>query len=419
MFKFIHAADVHLDSPLRGLERYEGAPVQRIRDASRVALENLVTLAIDEKVAFVLLAGDLYDGDWREFRTGLHFVQQANKLRDAGIQIYMIAGNHDAANRMTKSLTLPDNVTFFKSKAAHSVVLESVNVAIHGQSFATVAVTEDLSLSYPTAIPGSFNIGLLHTCGNGREGHERYAPCSVDGLKLKGYDYLALGHVHTRETLCEKPFIAFPGNIQGRHARETGPKGCLLVSVNEAHACQVEFRPLDVVRWEVGTVDISEAVSVDAVLSLCSTKIENAHRAAEGRILALRLLLSGRSGLHDTLLAKRHTITNEIRAIATDVGAGEVWLEKIGFETATTVQRDGTFSVSDDALGEILSIFREANDNPLVLTGLGLDLSDAIKKLPAELKDSIPMEQEQWLRWIVAEAQSRLLDAMHGKEARS
>ena len=130
MFKFIHAADVHLDSPLRGLERYEGAPVQRIRDASRIALENLVTLAIDEKVAFVLIAGDLYDGDWREFRTGLHFVQQAIKLRDAGIEVLMIAGNHDAANRMTKSLSLPDNVTFFKSKAAHSVSLESIHVAI-------------------------------------------------------------------------------------------------------------------------------------------------------------------------------------------------------------------------------------------------------------------------------------------------
>lgn len=417
MFKFIHAADIHLDSPLRGLERYEGAPVQRIRDASRTALENLVSLAIQEKVAFVLIAGDLYDGDWREYRTGLHFVQQANKLRDAKIPLYMIAGNHDAANRMTKSLTLPENVTFFDSKAAHSVTLESVNVAIHGQSFETVAVTEDLSLEYPMAIPGSFNIGLLHTCGNGREGHERYAPCSIEGLKLKGYDYWALGHVHTREILSEKPYIAFPGNIQGRHARETGPKGCLLVSVDDNQACQVQFQPLDVVRWEVTNVDVSEAVSLDDILAICSAAIERTYRAAEGRVLAMRFVISGRTALHDTLLAQRHSVTNEIRSIATDVGSGDVWLEKIKIETASNLVSALDPVVSDDALGEIAVLFQQAMDTPSLLTDLGLDLADAFKKMPAELKDSLAIESEAWHRSILEEAQSRLLGELQGTEA--
>jgi exonuclease SbcD len=417
MFQFIHAADIHLDSPLRGLERYEGAPVQRIRDASRTALENLVSLAIQEKVAFVLIAGDLYDGDWREYRTGLHFVQQANKLRDAKIPLYMIAGNHDAANRMTKSLTLPENVTFFDSKAAHSVTLESVNVAIHGQSFETVAVTEDLSLAYPMAIPGSFNIGLLHTCGNGREGHERYAPCSIEGLKLKGYDYWALGHVHTRETLSDKPYIAFPGNIQGRHARETGPKGCLLVSVDDKHACQVQFQPLDVVRWEVTNVDVSEAVSLDDILATCSAAIERAYRAAEGRVLAMRLVISGRTLLHDTLLAQRHSVTNEIRSIATDVGSGDVWLEKIKIETASNLVPGLDPVVSDDALGEIALLFQQAINTPSLLTDLGLDLADAFKKLPADLKDTLAIESDAWHRSVLEEAQSRLLGELQGTEA--
>jgi len=417
MFKFIHAADIHLDSPLRGLERYEGAPIQRIRDASRVALENLVSLAIQEKVAFVLIAGDLYDGDWREYRTGLHFVQQANKLRDAQIPLYMIAGNHDAANRMTKSLTLPENVTFFDSKAAHSVTLESVNVAIHGQSFETVAVTEDLSLAYPMAIPGSFNIGLLHTCGNGREGHERYAPCSIEGLKLKGYDYWALGHVHTRETLSEKPYIAFPGNIQGRHARETGPKGCLLVAVDANHACHVQFQPLDVVRWEVTKVDVSEAVSLDDILAFCSAAIEHTYRAAEGRVLAMRLVISGRTVLHDTLLAQRHSVTNEIRAIATDVGSGDVWLEKIKIETASNPVSGLDPLVSDDAMSEIVLLFQQAINTPSLLADLGLDLADAFKKLPAELKDAIAIESDAWHRSVLEEAQSRLLGELHGTEA--
>ena len=416
MFKFIHAADIHLDSPLRGLERYEGAPVQRIRDASRIALENMVALAIGENVSFVLIAGDLYDGDWREFRTGLHFVQQAVKLRDAGIRVFMIAGNHDAANRMTKSLTLPENVTFFKSDAPHTVTIESVDVAVHGQSFPTVAVTEDLSLAYPAAIGGAFNIGILHTCGNGREGHERYAPCSVEGLKLKGYDYWALGHVHTRETLSEKPFIAFPGNIQGRHARETGPKGCLLVTVDDTQACSVEFRPLDVVRWEVAHVDVSNSVSMEEVLNYCSTEIEKAYRAAEGRILAMRLVVTGKTSLHDAILARRHSVANEIRSIATDVGSGDVWLEKIKLATEANSTVTVSSVVPDEALNEILTLFRDTEADPAILLNLGVDLSDAMKKLPAELKDLVPMENADWLRSVIDEAQSRLLQALHGKE---
>ena len=109
--KFIHAAYVHLDSPLRGLERYEGAPVDEIRGATRRALENLFELAIDREVDFVLIAGDLYDGDWKDHNTGLFFVKQAARLHEASIPIYMISGNHDAANRMTRSLRMPDNVT--------------------------------------------------------------------------------------------------------------------------------------------------------------------------------------------------------------------------------------------------------------------------------------------------------------------
>ena len=224
MFKFIHAADIHLDSPLRGLEQYEGAPVQEIRDAARRALANLVDLAIEQKVAFVLIAGDIYDGDWRDYNTGLYFVDQIRRLREANIRLYLISGNHDAANRMTRTLRMPENVTFFSADAPETALIPELDVAIHGQSFATAAVYEDLSEGYPAAKSGCINIGMLHTCASGREGHDRYAPCSIEGLKAKGYDYWALGHVHIREILSEKPLIAFSGNMQGRHVRETGAK---------------------------------------------------------------------------------------------------------------------------------------------------------------------------------------------------
>jgi len=228
VFIFLHAADVHLDSPLHGLERYEGAPIDEIRTTTRRAFDNLVDLAINEAVDFVLLAGDLYDGDWKDFNTGLYFVERMGRLRDAGIKVFIIAGNHDAASQITKRLKLPDNVKTFSTRHPERIILDELDVAIYGQGFANRAVTDDLSQAYENGDPQLFNIGLLHTCLDGKPGHEPYAPCKIDGLRSKGYEYWALGHVHKREIITQDPWIVFPGNTQGRHMRETGNKGCYL-----------------------------------------------------------------------------------------------------------------------------------------------------------------------------------------------
>jgi len=145
LFRFIHAADIHLDSALQGLERYEGAPVDEIRSATRRAVDNLVELAIDEEVDFVLMAGDLYDGDWKDYNTGLYFSERMGRLREANVRVFMIAGNHDAASQITKHLRLPDNVTVFSTRSPERVLVEELSVAIHGQGFINRAVTDDLS----------------------------------------------------------------------------------------------------------------------------------------------------------------------------------------------------------------------------------------------------------------------------------
>ncbi|HHD57358.1 MAG TPA: DNA repair exonuclease, partial [Desulfobulbaceae bacterium] len=225
MVTFLHAADIHLDSPLRNLATREGAPVELIRNATRRAFENLVQLAVDEKVDFLLLAGDLYDGAWRDFNTGLFFIEKMRRLKEAGIRVFLISGNHDAASRITRALRLPDNVVHFSSRRARTIELEDLNVAIHGQSYAKRAVTADLAKDYPPPVQGMVNIGLLHTALAGRDGHEPYAPCTPGELADKGYDYWALGHVHQREIVDKDPWIVFAGNLQGRHIRETGPRG--------------------------------------------------------------------------------------------------------------------------------------------------------------------------------------------------
>ena len=333
MFRFLHAADIHLDSPLRGLERYEGAPVEELRGATRRAFTNLVELAVEESVAFVLLAGDLYDGDWRDYNTGLFFTAQMARLKQAGIAVFVIAGNHDAASKLTRRLRPPDNVHLFATDAAESRAIESLGVMVHGQGFAQAAVREDRSLAYPPARPGGFNIGLLHTSLDGRPGHEPYAPCSLAGLRSRGYQYWALGHVHAREVVCEDPWVVFPGNLQGRHARETGAKGATLVTVQDGAVSTARHCPLDVVRWVDRSIDVTDATRPDDLADIAAQAMAVAVGEGEGRLVALRLRLTGRSELHATLHADGERIVSELRSRAVELGADALWLEKVVIET--------------------------------------------------------------------------------------
>ena len=421
MFKFIHAADPHIDSPLRGLERYEGAPVDEIRGATRRALEALIDLAIVEQVAFVLIAGDIFDGDWRDYNTGLYFVAQMARLREAGIPVHAISGNHDAANRMSRALKLPDNVRYFATDQPETVVLEQWDVAVHGQGFATAAVREDLSLGYPRARSGLFNIGMLHTCATGRDGHDPYAPCTIEGLKSKSYDYWALGHVHSREQLCADPMVMFPGNLQGRHMREAGPKGCLVVTVDDDRAITADFRPLDVLRWERAVVDVSQSPDLDDVISRVSQTLTQLQRQVDERIVAVRLALAGTTPAHQELLSKRDALVNQIRAAAVDVGAGGIWLEKVEVQTRDVRNAGDHRSSVEGPLGTLAAVVRALQDNPDGLRQL-VSFSDLATRLPAELTQGaggLRFDDPEWLSAVLGEVEPLLVDRLLGKGAAS
>jgi DNA repair exonuclease SbcCD nuclease subunit len=384
MFCFIHTADIHLDSSLHGLERYEGAPVEEIRSATRRAFDNLIELAIDEEVAFVLLVGDLYDGDWKDYNTGLYFVERMGRLREAGIRVFMVAGNHDAASQITKHLRLPENVTLFSTKTAERAILDDLNVAIVGQGFSTRAVTDDLSQAYPQGDPQLFNIGLLHTCLDGKPGHEPYAPCTVEGLLSKGYQYWALGHVHKREEVNQDPWIVFPGNIQGRHIREVGPKGCTLVTVESGEIVEVEHRDLDVMRWSLCESDVSASETVDEIYEQVREGLQSALDAAEGRPVAVRLVLQGACSVHSTLHADRERWVQEYRALATGLGGAGIWLEKVSIKTKPSVSVDEALE-RDDALSGLLRAVRDMELDASALDELANEVSTLRQKLPPEM----------------------------------
>ncbi|MBW3540030.1 MAG: DNA repair exonuclease [Planctomycetes bacterium] len=406
MIRFIHAADIHLDSPLKGLEQYPGAPVEEVRGATRRALENLVELALDRNVDFVLIAGDLYDGDWKDHNTGLFFVEQMNRLREADVAVVMISGNHDAANKMTKSLRLPENVELLshtRPATAKSKTLDRAGVAIHGQSFRRPAEFDNLACSYPQKHSGMFNIGLLHTSLDGAAGHESYAPCTLDHLQQKEYEYWALGHVHTRQTGCEDPPIVFPGNIQGRHIREPGAKGCYVVTADERGRCEREFVPLDVFRWETCTLDATEAKRPDCVLDRFSSALDGLTQHHDGLPLAVRVEVTGVTEAYASLLADPVGWTNEVRAAALAAPNGRVWIEKVQWRMAP---RRELLDAADHSspIGTLLGYLQELRDDGPRLHELDQVLDDLERKLPDELRrgdDALGFrDPDQMRRWL-------------------
>jgi DNA repair exonuclease SbcCD nuclease subunit len=413
--KFIHCADIHLDSPLRGLERYEGAPIAELRGATRRALENLIQLAIDEPVAFLLIAGDIYDGDWRDYNTGLFFLRQMNRLRDAGVPVFLIRGNHDAISQITKELTLPDNVSEFSTRKASTITLNDLGVAIHGQSFSSRSVTEDLSANYPLPLPGLINIGLLHTSADGREGHEDYAPCTLTGLRSRHYDYWALGHVHEREIMSQDPWVVFPGNIQGRHARETGVKGCTLVTAEDGHIRQAEHRALDVVRWEECLVDASQASDEGEVLERVREMLLSKSDDADNRLLAARITVSGACRAHSMLSNHYERFVAECRALANDIGS-QVWVEKVRLLTCAETRMDEL--TRSDPLTDLLRFIRELKEDEPELLRLSGGFKDLRQKLPVELvsgPDAINLDRRTCSQ-LLDEAEQILLPLLLDQE---
>jgi DNA repair exonuclease SbcCD nuclease subunit len=382
MFKFIHTADIHLDSPLKGLEAHDDAPVDEIRGASRRAFDNLIDLALEEAVDFVLIAGDLYDGDWKDYNTGLFFAGRMGRLSDAGIRVFIVSGNHDAAGRITRTMPLPETVTLFPTKKAKSVPLDDLGVVVHGRSYASPTVTENLAARYPRPEAGYFNIGLLHTALTGRSGHAPYAPCTLDDLYTKGYDYWALGHIHKREIVSENPWVVFPGNIQGRHIRETGPRGATLVTVEEDRIIAVEERELDVLRWNECRVDLSSCNTPDSVYEQVREAFEQEREQADGRPLALRLILTGPSPVHARLMERTAGWTEEFRGIAEAIGS--IWLEKVQFDTRRAISIGEMFDRNTPLAGLVQSIEQLELDNDTLLEFVP-ELSDLKRKLPAEI----------------------------------
>ena len=405
--RFVHAADIHLDSPMKGLSAYPGAPVEAVRGATRRALESLVDFCLAERVDLLVVAGDVFDGAWKDFHTGLYLISQLGRLREADIPVVMIRGNHDAASVVTTGLRLPEGIHQLPHQHPGTVVLEDLGVAVHGQSFATRAVTENLAGGYPEPLAGFLNIGLLHTCLGGYADHESYAPCALEELASYGYDYWALGHIHQRAMLQADPYIVYSGNLQGRHARECGAKGATLVEVVDGDLRLIE-QTFDHVRWNRVRVDAGQVVDGDELLAHAEEALAAAVAAAGDRLIACRLEIHGVSTAHTAFVRQREELDAELRAVAGGLGGEHVWVERVRWETEPPRVAS---SPTDDALGETLRVIREAAASDATLADLAEGLRPLASRLPADVRlgpDGIDPTDPETLRRLLRQSEALL-----------
>lgn len=385
----VHAADIHLDSPLVGLEKYEGCPVDVLRGATRKAFEALVTAALAERADLVLLAGDLYDGAWKDYATGFFFVKQMVRLQSAGIPVVLVRGNHDAESEIARKLKLPDNVADLSTSEPEARVFDHLGVVIHGQGFARRDLTDDLAKRYPPSTAGAFNIGLLHTALWGREGHELYAPTSMGVLVDKGYDYWALGHVHRREIVSRAPYVVYPGNLQGRHVRETGPKGATFVTVESGKIRDVDHRVLDVVRWADIDVRVGESDTLDDVLERARDEISKVVTEVGDRTVGARVTLSGRSESRALLPDQETHIAASVRTVGMEAASDQVWIGSVRVRTRPAIDIDAAVSSASRSADPVVHLLRSMRDlaaDDAALLALAGELSDLADKLPEELR---------------------------------
>ena len=330
-FRFLHAADLHLGSPFLGLALKDEDVAARFAKASRSAFEDLVTKALEEGVSFVVIAGDVFDGEWRDNSIAFFLNRQLARLSNHGIPTFFLRGNHDAESVVAKSLTWPDKVFEFSTRRPETHRIMDLRVALHGRGFPHREVVENYAVDYPEPLAGWFNIGVLHTaCG--RAGHENYAPCTVADLAARGYDYWALGHVHAFEIVSRDPWIVYPGNLQGRSIRECGERGAVLVEVADGVVAEVRRIVTDYARWAEVFVDAAPHEDETGLLRAVEAEVRVHAEAAEGRLLAVRVVLTGATPLHARFIADRDRLRDEVEAAAQRC-ADDVWLERLRIDT--------------------------------------------------------------------------------------
>ncbi len=417
-FRFLHAADLHLDSPFRGLSA--AAPARVAADLAAATLgswDRIVDLALAERVDLVVVAGDIFETEARTIRAQLAFADGARRLDAAGIPTFLVTGNHDPLSGWEASVPLPPSVHRFGADDVEAIPVrrDGETIAhVHGISYAKREVRENLAVRFHKGAGAPFSIGLLHANVGGRPGHEDYAPCSVADLVATGIDYWALGHIHQPTVIRESsPTIVYPGNPQGRDPGETEPRGAVLVTVEDGRVF-LDPRALDRVRWAERALPIGPLPSIVALEEALRGLAEEA-RAEAGRPTILRLRLQGAGPLHTELRRDPGGLAAIRERLNTRLLHGEpwTWVEQLTDRTRSVDAE----SVAGELVAELDRVIVEAGDAFRAGTPDPAGVRAALAALNGRdgLREALGTFRPEELDAIVLAARERIVDELAGR----
>lgn len=405
MTKILHTADIHLDSPLRSLALRDPDLRDQVHTATRSAFTSIIDTAIAESVNALLIAGDLFDGAERSARTAAYLTGQLDRLRDGGIRVFYIKGNHDAENPLTGELSLPDNVHIFDGRGGK--VQLSEDVWIHGVSFANRHAPESLLPKFPAPIAGAINIAMLHTSLVGAAGHDPYAPCTVNDLVAAGFDYWALGHVHRRQVHAESPWVVMPGTPQGRDIGEPGSKSATLLSIGRT--IEIAEVQTSLVEFLNVTIDASKAENEDGLRDLLRQVLRETANSLTSDSGIIRLSLTGSTPRRWQILRDQDVWEEAASQYARETGS--LWLDKLVFNLSDVTE---TGSSATDELAAIMATIRQ---EPGFVETCRAVLETSLAELPAQQRGELVPDENAMnvLAQRLAEAGAqRMLARMKG-----
>lgn len=411
-FRFVHTADLHLDSPFRGLAEIAPELKEPLQEATFSAFRQIVDLCLARQVDGLLIAGDLHDAADRSLRCLTRLREQFHRLADSQISVFICHGNHDPLTEWEAKFSWPENVHVFGSREVESVPLlrGGVELArVAGISYGTEQVTENLAKNFKKDPNGPWCIGLLHTNVGGDQNHLNYAPCDLPDLLRTGMDYWALGHIHAHRVLhLGSPVIIYPGNPQGRNPRETGPRGCYVVEVDERGIVRYEFVPVDVVRWHQENLSIEGLQHPDDLLTTMEDRIEAIRHESANRCGIIRWKLTGRGSLHKELArsGRQEDLLGTLRE-RSGTDPSFMWSESIQDLTGREVDIE-ILRQEENLLGDYLRL--SAAPDPSLLEELQASLKTLLED--ARLRRYLEVPDEEGLRQLIHAAEQQGIDRL-------
>jgi exonuclease SbcD len=410
-FRFVHTADVHLDSPLATLALRDPELADLIGGATRKAFVAVIDLCLSEGVDALLIAGDLYDGEQTSMKTARFLADQLRRLHEAGVATFVIRGNHDAESRITRELTLPESVKVFAGRAEPvSLSRGGLEISVHGVSFAQKHAPESLLPKFRPPAAGNVNIGMMHTSLGGSPAHGLYAPCGLADLHGSGFDYWALGHIHQRFEEQGRAAVVMPGNPQGRDINEGGPKSATLVAIGDDRRITIEQRLTSVAQFERLRVDLDGVDDRRDVLARIETGLLAARAAAPSEHLVARLTLVGATSLAWRLRSDADMLAEESRMAGAAIG--KTWIDKI--ELDCIAPRASERAPSGDPVAELRALMEsEVAQSKAFQDSLSEIAEDLRRNLPYSAREDLlgqdPAELAKVLRALAREGAEDVL----------